>query len=78
MKKAECLTKIREMLKDVRGSAIAKADHLLKSGAINLDSYENNYLLPKIILTVVLEDIAGAYAPLTRKSKADVRNLRHF
>lgn len=54
------------------------AKDILSSGAIDLDRYEDNYRLPKMVLCVALKAASWQYTPLNESDKKTVRNLEHF
>jgi hypothetical protein len=49
---------------------------LFKSGAVDTEKYEDNYRLPKTILTVALENTAHQYRPIIDRDKRVASNLR--
>jgi hypothetical protein len=51
---------------------------LYKCGGIDPEDYENDYLLPMIIMCVALQNISNSYSPTTRSEKRKVKNLLHF
>lgn len=51
---------------------------LFQSGAVDTSEYACDFILPRIILTVALENIASGYAPLHPDHKREILNLRHF
>ena len=51
---------------------------LFDSGAVDTESYGNDFALPKIILTVSLENQAYQYMPFSPDYKKAVKNLRKF
>jgi chlorite dismutase len=63
---------------DFMGFFHKRAKDLLNSGAIDLEKYENDFRLPKIILSVVLKEASYQYEPLNHMDKKTARNLEHF
>jgi hypothetical protein len=55
-----------------------RAKELLNSGAVDLDTFDDDYQLPKIVLCAVLKDLTWQYMPLTQESKKLVKNLERF
>ena len=78
MKQAQFKEKIDEMMVDLIEGIKKNCDKLYACGGIDPESYEDNYLLPKIILTVAIENQAHQYMPLNHQGKKAVRNLRYF
>lgn len=70
--------KIKSMMPDLINGVIKDCNHLFFSGAIDTEKYDDNYLLPKIILTVALENQKFQYAPLSDMGKKEVKNLMHI
>jgi hypothetical protein len=57
----------------------AEAHRLFKSGAIDPEDYENNAVLPKLILYVALRNIAAQYKPThTKAHDKTIKNLERF
>jgi len=76
--KYETLIRIKEMLPDIMTGVLKQAEHLLDSGAIDIDDYNKDYVLPKIILTACLYDLAYSYKPYNKDDIKTVNNLRKF
>jgi hypothetical protein len=74
----EVTKRIKEMLPDVTTSILKQAERLLNSGAVSLEDYEDDYQLPKIILTACLSEIADSYKPHDKTDIKTVNNLRYF
>ena len=55
-----------------------RLNRVLHSGAINLESYEDNHLLPKILIHVLFEELSFQFKPLTTDSREEAKNLRYF
>jgi len=78
MTKAQFREKFADLLQQTNNRITERAEHLLASGAISLSDYEDDYLLPKIILTACLEDAVFQWRPYNPKYRAEVKNLSHF
>lgn len=76
--KKQCLEKVHEMAEKVPAKILEKADQLIKSGAIELEDYEDNYILPKILLVAALEYEADQWRPFDRNYQKTIKNLSHF
>ena len=56
-----------------------RASRLYGSGGINHDKYEDDYILPRICLSVALEEAAASLIPADWvKARREIANLRHF
>lgn len=78
MDKAEFDAKIYEMIGRVPEALKLECDRLWRSGGVDTTRFENDYRLPKVILTVALETLAYKYMPMSELDKKDIKNLRHF
>jgi hypothetical protein len=78
MQKEQFDAKIEELLARTVKSVRADCSRLFASGAIDTSAYEDDYLLPKIVLSVALENAASEWFPLYEPYREQVRNLRHF
>ena len=70
--------KYQELVRNTMAYLLKEGKRLLASGGIAPDSYEDSYLLPRIILTVALENLKGERQPQTPEGQHAVKNLRHF
>lgn len=55
-----------------------ECQRLLKSGAVDLEAYQNDFMLPKIILSVALKNAAYHFTPLSPEWQKEMKNLMHF
>lgn len=80
MTKDQLQKKIEDMLPQVQDYLQTEVVRLFNSGGIDPQSYPNpDYILPKILLTVALENCANAYRPISNRRYAkEIANLRHF
>lgn len=78
MTKTQFKKKIASMKKDISKYIDEETLRLFDSGAINKNSYEDDYQLPKIVLTVALKSLSFQYLPLTPEGKREVLNLERF
>jgi hypothetical protein len=78
MRKPEFESKLYEMIGRLPEALKQEADRLWSSRALDPEVYEDDYRLPKIILTVALENMADQWMPLQDQDRKTVKNLRHF
>ena len=78
MNKADFMAKIKEMLPDLNEAILKEAGKLYSCGGVDTGSFDNDYVLPKIVLTVALENQAFQYMPFHPDYKKEVKNLRKF
>ena len=79
-KRTDILNKINEMINDGVIDCLKKeSERLARTGAIDYEDHEyDTYVIPKIILTVALENAAKQYYPFDKYNQKAVKNLRHF
>ena len=80
MTKQEFQDNYDRLIKDTENDIKEEGLRLIESRAIEIEGYEDNYLLPKIVLTVALENCAGKVSPPAswKAEWRDIRNLRKF
>ena len=78
MEKQEIKKKTLELAEELFGLVDKKIDKALNSGSIDTDSYENDYLLPKIILHAIMMDCVDNTRPLTASYAKEARNIYDF
>jgi hypothetical protein len=79
MRQKQLVSKVRQLLrKDLSKIIGAKCLELFNSGAIDKESYGNDYLLPKAVLYVALEEVRQSIRPVSDEGKDAVKNLQHF
>jgi hypothetical protein len=72
------LEKVGELLPDLNTFIMEKAEKALKSGALDLEKYEDNYLLPKIFMYAMGKEIKDQYKPYNKKDVTVGNNLSYF
>jgi hypothetical protein len=55
-----------------------KADDLLSAGIVSLEDYEDDFTLPRIVLQVALECVAGEWGVLCEEDKTVAENFREL
>ena len=78
MKKCEFDIKVKEMLMDSILWLHKDCERLFECGGIDPEDFGNDYLLPKIVLSVALKNLSHQYFPLSKEAKAQAKNLEHF
>ncbi len=79
MTKEQFDQRFQELVNRVPALLKERAEYLFNSGAIELGQWEDNYLLPRVIITSCLLELARTnFGPLTPKTKREVRNLLKF
>ena len=70
--------KVDSMLPDLTQDIREEATRLFSSGALDTEAYDDDYILPKICLTVAIENQVYRRMPFHPDHKKEVANLRHF
>ena len=78
MTKEQFLTKIDEMSDTTAKAIREKARKILKTGAFEINEYEDDYRLPKIVMCALCEKMAFQWRPLTESDRKELKNLKHF
>ena len=86
MKKETFNDNYNDIAKEALSFLKKEGQRLVSSGAIELKDYEDNYLLPKIILVVALENCINQFSFNPESVKRlhgqkvldEIENLRHF
>lgn len=74
-----CKRMVDEMLPHMMMRLREEVDRLYKSGGVDTSNFkDDDYTLPKMILSIALENQANQYYPLYGQHKKDLANLRHF
>lgn len=84
-KKESIKNRVEELLKDSYIDAQKKIDKAINSGAIDIENWDPEYkswVLPKIIVTAILENAAQDYQAkgtrIEKQVKKEVNNLKLF
>lgn len=72
MERAHCDAKVKELMAETMQMFSEKYDKLMKSGAVDLEDYEDNYILPKLIMAALCKEAQWQWMPLHKKE--DFRN----
>jgi hypothetical protein len=78
MDKQQFLDKVKEITIEMQDWIMKKAEESLKSGAFDINDYEDNYILPKIFISAMGEEIKFQYKPFDRKDVKTRDNLINF
>ena len=65
MTRTQLRLKIGELILESNNMIWEKLEKLLKSGAIDLDAWEDNYVLPKLIMCAMAKEMQSQWKPLS-------------
>jgi len=78
MTKKEFNISLEVLLARDKDYLLKECNRLFECGGIDPEEFENDYILPKIILTVALKNLSWQYRPLSPLGKAQAKNLENF
>ena len=78
MKKQDFLNKVQSMLPDLNEMIMERAVKAFDSGAVDTESFEDNFILPKIFMSAMGEEIKFQYKPHDKKNIKVRDNLSLF
>jgi len=78
MTEEQFLSKVEEMLPDIEKMIMEKAKHMLMSGCVDLERFEDDYSLPKAFLYAMSSELGYQYKPLSNSLYKVARNMSHF
>lgn len=85
IKKGKIKKLVKDMLIESHKKALANIDKALNSGCIDIDNWDeniNSMVLPKTILTAILEEEARQYSArgtsFEKQIKKEVNNIKYF
>lgn len=78
MAKEDAKSKTLELAKEMFARVDGKIDKALNSGCIDLDAYQDDYVLPKIILYAIMMDLCDESKPLLKKWQREANKLYKF
>ena len=78
MTRKQAQKKLRSMMPDLRRYLFKETDRLAASGGIDLNRFDDDFIVPKILLTAALQNAAFQYGPYLDDHKKAVKNLSHF
>ena len=70
--------KLNLCMKEVKPSMNKMADKMFNSGAIDANSYEDNYLLVKEFLCAAFAELSRQYRPFNKESQKASDNISFF
>ena len=81
-KKREIKKLVKEMLKESHQASLKQIDKAINCGALDIDSWDGKYVIPKTIVTAILEDGARQYLGTNtcfeKQVRKDANNLKRF
>lgn len=76
MTNAQLKQKVQKMFDEIN---IQKCvDKIIDSGCVDINSWDDDFRLPKIVLSASLKELAFQYEPVDKSDKNEVSNIRLF
>ncbi len=84
-KMARIKTLVQDLINDSHTAMMSKIDRVLNSGAIDIDSWDENsapMILPKCIATAIIQNESHQYegrgTSFEKRIKKEVKNIQYF
>lgn len=78
MTKEDARSKSMELAERLFARVEGKIDNVLNRGCIDLDAYQDDYKLPKIILNAIMMDLCDESKPPLKKWQKEAKNIYKF
>jgi hypothetical protein len=75
MTETQFKNRVRALANRTKADIIRRAGGFVKTGAVNLADYQNDYRLPKAFLSAACKTMAEQWEPLDDNGKEDARNI---
>lgn len=78
MTKNQFRTKTKQLKKEISKLIDNRVEKVINSGCVDFDSYENNFLLPKIFIAAMGDEIKFQFKPLSKEGIEEMKNMSFF
>jgi hypothetical protein len=78
MDKKDAKEKSMEIAREMFAKVEGKIDRALNSGCLDLDAYQDDYVLPKIILNAIMMWTCDESKPPLKKWQKEAKNIYKF
>jgi len=78
MTKTQFKKKVKDLKRSMNKLVDDRVEKAIKSGAINFEDYEDDYVLPKIFIYAVADEIKFQFKPLYAEHLKEAKNLTYF
>lgn len=78
--KEEILSKVDSLLENSTNEIKKHIERVLETGCLNLNEYENNWILPKLLVSSAYGKMQRSFEPPkdNRKLKKELKNINYF
>ncbi len=79
MTRRQFRSKLRELMKENNKAIAEKMEKAIKEGGLCLSGAENNFVLPKMFMTVVCKYTSDQWCPLyiDKRIASEMNNIKH-
>lgn len=78
MTKKQAIKKTRSVIHSMSQKMSEKVEKVLNSGAINLENWKDDFLLPKLITSALLEDAIDQLRPIEESYQEEIEKIYKF
>lgn len=80
MTKAQCYKKCLALIWEMKKEKCLEREikKLIESGGLPLSKYDDDFQLPKCVLTIALANQAEQYRPFSKNLKKVINNLKYY
>jgi len=78
MTKAQFRKKAKELKKEVSKFIDERIEKALNSGCLPLESYDNDFMLPKAFISACGNEIKYQFMPFSKEAQKDEKNIELF
>lgn len=71
-------SKVNDLKDQINELIDNRINRILQSGCIDLNDFEDNYILPKIFIYAIAEEIKFQFKPLDKKHLKEANNMINF
>jgi len=72
------IKKVNELIRENNKMIKDRAEKVLKAGCIELSDYEDNYILPKIFMYAIGEEMKFQWKPFSGNDLKTAKNIIYF
>lgn len=78
MTKIQFMEKCKSLIYQSRNYLIDQCEKAYNSGALNISEAENDYYIPRIVISVALRNASREFGPVSPEGKEEASNLVKF
>jgi hypothetical protein len=78
MTETQCRLKLEEIAQYLARDIVEEGMRLFRSSGVDPEAFEDNYVLPKVLLVVAGGTVLKQFTIDTHEFRAAARNLKHF